>query len=125
MAISESFFLKVNSMHNLIDDFIAMNQAGLVLELCKKHYDENVIMLNNGQVFAKSMQESYDKQKDFVESVKAFNVELISKKVAGNISELTFNYKMTAADSTINEFRGKHTQTWKNNKIVREEYVSI
>jgi hypothetical protein len=112
-------------MHNLIDDFIAMNQAGLVLELCKKYYDENVVMLNNGQVFAESMQESYDKQKGFVESVKAFNVELVSKNIAGNISELTFNYKMTAADSTINEFTGKHIQTWKNNKIIKEEYVSI
>ena len=42
-----------------------------------------------------------------------------------NIAELIFRYKMVGADSTINEFTGKHIQTWKNGKIVREEYLSI
>jgi len=112
-------------VHNLIDDFINMNQAGLVLELCKKYYDENVTMLNNGQVFANSMRESYEKQKGFVESVKEFKVELVSKKIDGDVSELIFNYKMTGSDSTVNEFTGKHIQTWKNGKIIKEEYVSI
>ena len=45
-------------MHELADDFIEMNKAGLVLELCEMHYDENVIMLNNGTVFAESMHEA-------------------------------------------------------------------
>jgi len=110
---------------HLVDDFIVMNQAGMVLELCEKYYAENVIMLNNGQVFAKSMRESYDKQKGFVESVKAFNVELVSKLVTGNVSELIFHYRMTDHNSAVNEFTGKHIQTWKNDKIIKEEYVSI
>jgi len=110
---------------NLVDDFIAMNQAGLVLELCEKYYDENVMMLNNGQVFAKSMRESYNKQKGFVESVEEFNVELVSKSIDGNVSELIFNYKMISSDSKVNEFTGKHIQTWVNDKIIKEEYVSI
>jgi len=117
--------LRSSLMHNLVDDYIVMNQAGLVLELCEKYYDENVIMLNNGQVFAKSMRESYDKQKGFVESVKNFSVELVSKTIIGNVSELIFHYKMTGPDSTLNEFTGKHIQTWVNDKIVKEEYVSI
>ena len=112
-------------MNNLVDDFIIMNQAGMVLELCEKYYDENVIMLNNGQVFAESMRESYDKQKGFVKSVKEFDVELVSKKMTENVSELIFQYKMTNSDSSVNEFTGKHTQTWINGKIVREEYVSV
>jgi len=112
-------------VHNLIDDYIAMNQAGLVLELCEKYYDENVIMLNNGQVFANSMRESYDKQKGFVESVNEFNVKLVSKSIKGNVSELIFHYKMIGSDATLNEFTGKHIQTWVNDKIVKEEYVSI
>jgi len=112
-------------MNDLIDDYIVMNQAGLVLELCEKYYDENVIMLNNGQVFAESMRESYNKQKGFVESVKEFNVELVSKKIKNNVSELTFHYKMTGYDSSVNEFTGKHIQTWVSDKIIKEEYVSI
>ncbi|WOH35928.1 hypothetical protein RI844_11095 [Thalassotalea fonticola] len=112
-------------MHNLVDDFIGMNQAGRILELCEKYYDENVIMLNNGQVFAESMRESYDKQKGFVESVKEFNIELVSQKIDGNVSELIFHYQMTGSDATLNDFTGKHIQTWVNKKIVKEEYVSI
>jgi len=112
-------------VHHLVEDFIAMNQAGLVLELCEKYYDENVIMLNNGQIFARSRRESYDKQKGFVDSVKEFNVKLISQKIEGNVSELIFHYKMIGSDTTLNEFTGKHIQTWKNEKIVREEYLSI
>ncbi|PKH87493.1 hypothetical protein CXF79_12640 [Colwellia sp. Bg11-28] len=112
-------------VNKLIDDFIAMNQAGLVLELCEKYYAEDVIMLNNGKVFAKSMRESYDKQKGFVSSIKEFTVELVSKTIDGNVAELTFNYKMMNSDSTLNEFTGKHIQTWKNDKIIKEEYVSV
>jgi hypothetical protein len=112
-------------MQKEVDDFIAMNTSGMVLELCEKYYADDVLMLNNGSVFAESMRESYDKQKGFVASVKEFDVKLISLEVASNIAELTFRYKMTGADSTISEFTGKHIQTWANGKIVREEYLSI
>jgi len=112
-------------VHELIDDFIEMNQAGLVLELCKKHYDKNVLMLNNGAVFAQSMNESYDKQKGFVESISEFDVKLVSREITGNTAELTFDYKMTNKDSNVTEFTGKHVQTWENQKIVREEYFSL
>ena len=112
-------------MQELVDDFISMNKAGLVLALCEKYYDEDVLMLNNGDVFAESRKESYEKQKGFVGSVKEFDVKLLSSKIKGNICELTFHYKMTGANSKINEFTGKHTQTWKNGKIVKEEYLTI
>lgn len=112
-------------MQSLIDDFIKMNQAGLVLELCEKYYDEKVLMLNNGEVFASSMQESYDKQKGFVSSIEKFDVNLVSSVINENIAELTFHYKMTGANSKVNEFTGKHIQTWQDRKIIKEEYVSI
>jgi hypothetical protein len=112
-------------MDQLIDNFIAMNKAGRVLELCEKHYDENVVMLNNGVIFAESMREAYDKQKGYVGSIVEFDVKLLSKVVKGDVSELTFDYKMTGADGKVIEFRGQHVQTWKHNKIVREEYLTI
>lgn len=118
-------YFKVESVQSSVDDYIVMNQSGLVLELCEKYYDEDVVMLNNGQVFANSMRESYDKQKGFVELVKGFEVKLLSKKIDGNVSELIFHYKMTGPDSTVNEFTGKHTQTWNGKKIIKEEYVSM
>jgi len=37
-------------VQELIDDYIAMNQEGLVLALCEKYYDDNVLMLNNGNI---------------------------------------------------------------------------
>jgi hypothetical protein len=112
-------------MQQEIDDFVVMNTSGMVLELCEKYYDDNVLMLNNGAVFAKSMRESYDKQKGFVASIKEFDVQLLASKITDNIAELTFSYKMTGADSTISEFTGKHIQTWSKGKIVREEYFSV
>ncbi len=112
-------------MDDLVDDFIRMNKAGLVLELCEKYYAADVVMLNNGTIFAESMRESYNKQKGFVESVAEFDVQLVSKVINDNISELTFQYRMISADSTTSEFTGKHIQTWQDNKIVREEYLSV
>lgn len=53
-------------MQKLIDDFIALNTAGKVLELCEKYYDANVLMLSNGEIFAQSMKEAYKKQKFFL-----------------------------------------------------------
>ena len=112
-------------MQELIDDYIAMNQEGLVLELCERYYDDNVLMLNNGNVFAESMRESYEKQKGFVASVREFDVTLISQVVDGNYAELTFDYKMIGESSKVTTFVGKHIQTWKNGKIIKEEYISI
>lgn len=104
-------------MQKSVDEFIAMNQAGLVLELCEKYYDENVTMLNNGAPFAESMRESYDKKKGFVDSIKAFDVRLLSSVITGDIAELTFHYKMTGSDAKLIEFTGKHVQTLKNKKL--------
>ena len=112
-------------MESQVEDFVTMNTNGMILELCEKYYDDNVLMLNNGTVFAESMKESYDKQKGFVASIREFDVKLVSSKIIGNIAELTFLYKMTGPDLKINEFTGRHIQTWKEGKIVREEYVSI
>jgi hypothetical protein len=111
-------------VRELINDFVKMNQAGFVLELCEKYYDENVVMLNNGTIFAESMRESYDKQKGFVASVSEFDVILVSSLITDNTVELIFDYKITGADSKVTEFTGKHVQTWKNEKIIREEYFS-
>jgi hypothetical protein len=112
-------------MQHLIEDFIEMNINGLVLELCEKYYDKDVLMLNNGVVFAESMRESYNKQKHFVQSVSKFDVKLLSCDIKDNTVELTFSYKMTSNDSSTNEWVGKHIQTWKNGTIIREEYLSI
>jgi len=112
-------------VQELIDDFIAMNQEGLVLELCEKYYDDKVLMLNNGTIFAESMRESYEKQKGFVESVKEFDIKLITQIIEENYAELTFDYKMIGKSSNVTKFIGKHIQTWKNGKIIKEEYVSI
>ena len=119
------FQARIKTVHELVDDFNEMNQAGPVLELREKYYDENVVMLNNGIVFAESTREAYDKQKGFVDSIVEFDVKLISKLVNGFVSELIFHYKMKGADSSVIDFTGKHIQTWKNKKIVREEYYSI
>jgi hypothetical protein len=112
-------------VQKIIDDFVEMNTDGRILDLWEKYYAANVLMLNNGTVFAESMKESYEKQKGYVASVKEFDVKLVSSKIEGNVSELVFHYKMTGSDSKINEFTGKHIQTWSNGKIVKEEYFSI
>ena len=112
-------------MKLLVEDLIKMNQVGQVLELCEKYYDENILMISDRNIFAKSMREAYDKQKGFVEDLKEFEVKLISQKIEDNMAELIFNYKITNADSVVNEFVGKHIQTWKNDKVIKEEYESI
>ena len=112
-------------MNKILDDFIAINQEGLVLELCEKYYDENVLMLSSGEIFAESMREAYDKQKGHVESIKEFDVKLVSRKLENDVSELIFHYKMTSNEGKTTEYTGKHLQTWKNGKIVKEEYSNV
>jgi len=112
-------------VQELVDDYIAMNIDGRVLELCEKYYHEQVLMLNNGSLFAESMKESYEKQKGFVSAVQEFDVKLLSSHIEGNIADLTFHYKMTGSDAKAHEFTGRHIQTWQQGKIVKEEYLSI
>jgi uncharacterized protein (UPF0335 family) len=111
-------------MQELVDDFIVLNSKGLVLALCEKYYDENVLMLNNDEVFAKSMKEAYDKQESFVSSIETFEAELLTSKIEGNVSDLTFHYKIVGQDAKVIEFTGRHIQTWENGKIVKEAFYS-
>ncbi len=112
-------------MQHLVEDFIKMNIAGQVLTLCEKYYHDDVTMLSNGNLFAQSMREAYDRQKGFVESIASFDIQLISQQVTNNMSELVFLYKMVGVDETLNEFTGKHIQTWQGDKIIREEYLTV
>lgn len=116
---------KIECIDKLVEGFILLNKAGCVLELCKKYYAKNVLMFNNGNIFATSREEAYDKQKVFVQSVAEHEVNLVSKKILYNVSELIFNYKLITYDTQIIVFTGKHTQHWHNNKITKEEYESI
>jgi hypothetical protein len=112
-------------MNKEIDDFISMNQDGLVLELCEKYYDPKVLMLSNGEVFAESMREAYDKQKGFVGSIKEFDIKLLSRTVEKNFCELVFHYKMTTQENKLFEYSGRHSQTWKSGKIIKEEFSIV
>jgi len=112
-------------MQHFVEDFIKMNTTGQVLALCEKYYHADVTMLSNGDLFAQSMREAYEKQSGFVESITSFDIQLISQKVTGNMSELTFLYKMIGVDETLNEFTGKHIQTWQGDKIIHEEYLNV
>lgn len=105
-------------MQYLVDDFIRMNQAGQVLELCEKYY-------HDGELFSQSMSEAYEIQKGFVAAIESIDIQLISQHLNGNISELVFLYKMIGNDETLNEFTGKHIQTWQDNKIIHEEYLTV
>jgi len=113
------------SLDESITDFINMNEAGQVLALCKKHYAKDVVMLNDGEVFASSMQESFDKQKVFVDEIKESSVKLVSKEIEGNVSKLIFHYKMKNNKDQAFEFTGEHIQHWKNGKIIKEEYQTV
>ena len=119
MAIKEQATMEAN-----VDDFIALNQAGQALQLCEKYYAANVRMLNNGEVFAETMREAYDKQKGFVEAVTAFDIRLISKDIQATTATLVFHYQMTTATDSL-DFTGKHVQQWKDSKIQQEEYFSL
>lgn len=113
------------TIQQLVNDFIKMNQAGKVLELCEKHYDDNVQMLSNGDTFASSRQEAMDKQAKFVAAVQKFEINLLSEQVNNDVSELIFDYKMTTENGEKNEFIGKHILSWKNQKIIKEEFSII
>ena len=82
-------------------------------------------MLNNGEIFAKLMQEARDKQKPFVEAVVEFDIRLFSKTIVGQMAVLDFEYRMWDSESSLNHFSGRHTQYWENGKIIKEEYESL
>mgnify|MGYP003636120684 FL=1 len=112
-------------MEDSVDTLIEMNVSGRVLELCREFYDPNIVMISDGEIFAKTMQEAHDKQKPFIESVKEFGVTLLSKNIVGNTSILEFDYELLNADSKVSRFRGRHTQTWAGGKITKEVYETI
>lgn len=112
-------------MQKMIDTFIQLNTSGRILELCETCYADDVLMLNNGAVFAKTRNEAYEKQKGFVNAVAKFDIKLLSQTLEGERSELIFHYRMTTHSSEVMDFKGKHVQYWKNGKIIKEEYSPV
>lgn len=113
------------SLEENVNDFICMNEAGDVLALCEKYYAKDVCMLNEGEVFARSMRESFNKQKEFVDNIKESRVTLISKAIDGDVVRLVFHYKMANHQGQIFEFTGEHLQYWQDGKIIKEEYKAV
>ena len=115
----------MTQISELIKDFIALNEACRPLELCKKFYADDVLMLSNGSIYAETMQQAHDKQKAFVDQVTASEVKLVAQRIDGDKAELVFHYKMTNSKSESMEFGGKHRQWWQGDKIIKEEYSSV
>ncbi|MBL4831512.1 MAG: hypothetical protein JKY55_16700 [Aliivibrio sp.] len=109
----------------LVQDFITMNQNGEILNLCQKHYDEQVLMYSNGSIFASSMEEAYNKQKVFVDDIKTHNITFVSKSIHDNVTVLIFRYKMMTHKFKKIDVMGKHTLTWSNGKIVEEHFETL
>tara|TARA_R110002096_G_scaffold217936_5_gene406046 strand:+ start:389 stop:736 length:348 start_codon:yes stop_codon:yes gene_type:complete len=112
-------------MENSVDTLIEMNVSGRVLDLCKEFYDPDIVMVSDGEIFASSMQEAYDKQKSFIDSVRKFDVKLLTKNIAGDTSVIEFEYSLLNSDSKVSHFFGRHTQTWAGGKIIKEVYETI
>lgn len=112
-------------MKSSVDTLIEMNISGRVLELCKEFYDPDIVMVSDGKIFANSMHEAHDKQRPFIESVSKFNVNLLSKNIAGDTAILEFEYSLLSRESEVSQFCGRHTQTWAGGKIVKEVYETI
>ena len=112
-------------MKDSVNQLINLVEEGKVIEICNIFYDENVLMLNNGIIFAQNKKEAYLRYKVLEVTIKDFDIELCSKKIVGNVSELIFNYKLTNINDVKYEFVGKHLQTWEDLKIIREEYISL
>ncbi len=112
-------------MEEHVDGFIKMNMEGRILELGEQYYDEHITMSSNGEEFASSRAEATVKQKPYVESIAAFVITLIEKNIKDDIAEITFHYDITTKANENYAFTGKHIQTWKNGKIIHEEYVML
>ena len=112
-------------MEEDVDGFIKMNMEGRILELSERYYDEHITMRSNGEDFATSREEAYAKQKPYVDSIAAFIITLLSKEIKGDIAEITFHYDITTIENKNFVFTGKHIQTWKDGKIITEDYVMV
>jgi hypothetical protein len=108
-----------------VKDFITMNKNGEILNLCQKHYAENVLMYSNGAIFASSKEEAYNKQKVFVDDIKSYNITFVSKSIHDNVSVLIFRYKMVTKKFKKIDFMGKHTLTWREGKIAEELFETL
>ena len=117
--------MKTTRHCDLIDDFIHLNETGLILEICQKYYADNILMLSNGEPFAESKTEAYSKQKIFLETITSFEVRLTSQTHNADSIELIFSYAFTDTNSQAICFTGKHTQRWDDGKIFREDFETI
>ena len=112
-------------MKERVNQFINLVEEGKVLEICNTFYAKNVLMLNDGVIFAQNKNEAYLKYQILETIIKDFDIELRSKKIVGNVSELIFNYKLSNMNNVRYEFIGKHLQTWEYLQITKEEYISM
>ena len=115
------------SLKECVKDLADMNCRGEPLKLCRKYYSPNVTMNSNGELFAKSMEEAFKKQKEFVDNIKESNIKLISCDTNNETNQavLIFNYDMTTKDGKQLTFTGKHSQLWENNQILNEDFETM
>ncbi len=113
---------------DLIQTFILLNTAGDVRQLMEELYDDRVLVISNGVVFAENRQQAYAKQKPYIDRTKKASISLLSQSAVKSDDrgiesvELVFAYQFENMDGSENAFTGRHVLDWQHGKIVKEQF---
>ena len=97
--------------------------AGKLLETFDAYYDENVVMSENRQEERVGKAANREYEQKFLDSVQEFHGAQVGRKIVeGDHAAVEWTFDLTFKGGNRVKMQQVAVQTWKNGKIIREDF---
>ena len=113
----------MNNLKDLITDLNNLVLQGKMMEAFEKYYHDDVVMQENESAPTIGKEANRKREEEFVSSLIDFRSANVLEIAAGDgVTMVLWKYDYTHKDWGVRNYTQVSVQTWKNDKIVKEQF---
>lgn len=110
-------------IESYLTDLNRLIAEGKSMEAFEKYYDDKVVMQENEMPPTEGKDANRQRELNFYANIKEFRGARVLAKAAGeNISYVTWHFDYTHKEWGMRNYTQVSVQTWKNGKIIKEQF---
>lgn len=113
----------MSNLKELITDLNNLVLEGRLMDAFEKYYDVNVVMQENEKPPVIGKEENRRREEEFLNSLIDFrSARVLNLATGDNTTMVVWHYDYTHKEWGVRNYTQVSVQTWKNEKIVKEQF---
>lgn len=114
----------MNKLKIQVDELNKMILSGKIMDAFERYYDDDVVMQENSDEPTFGKDANRKREEEFVNSVTEFRgADVLHAATSENTSIVIWHYEYTHKDWGIRNYIQAAVQTWKDGKIIKEQFI--